>query len=183
MYIKSPSILKNSIVDEIVFRNKSKLIIFDVWLNYVFCQPKTERWYNFWILGPQKHGHKFGQGPPSRPTVQSQPIRYSQPSPTIPVKFQPQNRVNPERTPSKVDFKCEFCQVTLNSLRQLDEHNLSPKHINTKYSIQKLVSTTSPTSKATASMNQNLTQNQLQTNPESSLPAKRPKFEFRGSSR
>lgn len=32
-------------------------------------------------------------------------------------------------------------------------------------------------------MNQNLTQNQLQTNPESSLPAKRPKFEFRGSSR
>ena len=37
------------------------------------------------------------------------------------------------------DFKCEFCQVFLNSQKQLDQHNSSPKHIMTKNSVSKLL--------------------------------------------
>lgn len=37
------------------------------------------------------------------------------------------------------EFKCEFCQVFLNSQKQLDQHNSSPKHIMTKNSVSKLL--------------------------------------------
>lgn len=39
----------------------------------------------------------------------------------------------------KQEFKCEFCQVYLNSQKQLDQHNGSPKHIMTKNSVSKLM--------------------------------------------
>jgi len=44
----------------------------------------------------------------------------------------------------KAEFKCNFCQVTLNGKKQFEQHNMSPKHINTKNSIQKLVNSSTP---------------------------------------
>lgn len=64
-------------------------------------------------------------------------------------------------------FTCNFCQVTLNSKKQFDQHNMSPKHINTKNSIQKLVNS-SPGGAADASSVY-------------STPPKRPKFENRNN--
>ena len=40
------------------------------------------------------------------------------------------------------DFKCEYCQVFLNSQKQLEQHNSSPKHITTKNSINKQMGST-----------------------------------------
>lgn len=57
----------------------------------------------------------------------------------------PQSRSSPykkggnQKQGQKQEFKCEFCQVYLNSQKQLDQHNGSPKHIMTKNSVSKLM--------------------------------------------
>lgn len=55
--------------------------------------------------------------------------------------FNNRNKLN-KKSPGKQgqqqqDFKCEYCQVFLNSQKQLEQHNSSPKHITTKNSINK----------------------------------------------
>ena len=50
------------------------------------------------------------------------------------------NKLSSKKSPGKAqqqDFKCEYCQVFLNSQKQLEQHNASPKHITTKNSINK----------------------------------------------
>ena len=96
-------------------------------------------------------------------TLQAQPVRYNQPPPPSnpPMKFVANNGSK------AATFTCNFCQVTLNSKKQFDQHNMSPKHINTKNSIQKLVNS-SPGGAADASSVY-------------STPPKRPKFENRNN--
>ena len=51
--------------------------------------------------------------------------------------FSKLGRKKPAAKTANHEFKCEYCQVFLNSQKQLEQHNSSPKHITTKNSINK----------------------------------------------
>ena len=93
-------------------------------------------------MGISMGHHQMGHIHAPMQTTTNQPPGQSGNMPTGPpvnINNPFRNKLN-KKSPGKSqqqDFKCEYCQVFLNSQKQLEQHNASPKHITTKNSINK----------------------------------------------